>query len=246
MRIAILSDIHSNLEALERVCEHADALGAQRYVCLGDFVGYGADPGPVLERVMALPGLMAVRGNHDEALFQEDMTGGTYPDILASLSWTRARLSHAQREFLAGLPLIARDAAVTYAHASAHRPGAWEYLRMPEQIRACLDAAGTPLTFIGHVHVPGVYYETAGGIVRELVPQEGMTVPLSVAARYVVNVGSVGQPRDGNNAASYVLYDDVAHEVTFHRLAYDYLTTARKIREAGLSPFFAERLAYGR
>lgn len=246
MRIAILSDIHSNLEALERVCEHAAAFGAKRYVYLGDFVGYGADPVPALERVMALPGLTAVRGNHDAALFQKDMAGVTYPDILASLTWTHARLTSAQREFLTGLPLLVHDGAATYAHASAHRPDTWEYLRQPDQAFACMEAAGTPMTFIGHVHVPRVFYETAAGAVRELVPLDGAAIPLSAASRYVINVGSVGQPRDGNNAACYVLYDDVAHEVTFHRLAYDYLTTAGKIRDAGLSPFFAERLAYGR
>jgi diadenosine tetraphosphatase ApaH/serine/threonine PP2A family protein phosphatase len=246
VRIAILSDIHGNLEALARVCEHAGAHGAERYACLGDFVGYGADPGPTLARVMALPGLIAVRGNHDEALFQEDMTGGTYPDVLASISWARARLTAAQREFLADLPLLVRDGVATYAHASAHRPDAWEYLCQPEQIQACLEAAGTPVTFIGHVHVPRVFYETAGGAVRELEPRDGTAIPLSAGARYVVNVGSVGQPRDGNNAACYALYDEAAQEVTFHRLAYDYGATAAKIRAAGLSPFFAERLAYGR
>ncbi len=245
MRIAIFSDIHSNLEALTRACEHVAAHGAERYVCLGDFIGYGADPAPALERVMALPGLIAVRGNHDEALFRE-MGREAFPEIRHAIAWTRAQLSSAQLEFLANLPLLARDGLATYVHASAHRPDAWEYLRMPEQIHACLEAAGTPLTFIGHVHVPRVFYETAGGAMRELAPQDGVAIPLSPSARYVVNVGSVGQPRDGNNAACCVLYDDVAGEVTFHRLAYDYATTATKIRAAGLSPFFAERLAYGR
>ncbi len=245
MITAILSDIHSNLEALTRVCEHAGAHGAERYVCLGDFIGYGADPGPTLERVMALPGLLAIRGNHDESLFRE-LGRETFPEIRHAIVWTRERLSPVHLDFLSDLPLLVQDNATTYAHASAHQPDAWEYLRQPDQILACMDAAGAPLTFIGHVHVPRVFYETAAGAVRELVPQDGMAVTLSTVARYVVNVGSVGQPRDGNNAACYVLYDDVAHEVTFHRLAYDFVTTARKIREAGLSPFFAERLAYGR
>lgn len=242
---AILSDVHSNLEALTRVCGHASAHGAGRYVCLGDFIGYGADPAPALERVMALTGLAAVRGNHDDSLFRE-LGREAFPEIRRAIAWTRERLSPVQLNFLADLPLLARDGAATYAHASAYQPDAWEYLRQPDQIPACLEAAGTPMTFIGHVHVPRVFYETSAGAVRELVPLGGTAIPLSAAARYVVNVGSVGQPRDGNNAACYVLYDDVAHEVTFHRLAYDYVTTARKIREAGLSPFFAERLAYGR
>ncbi len=245
MRSAILSDIHSNLEALGRVSEHAAALGAERYICLGDCVGYGADPVTTLQRLMSLPGLVAVRGNHDAALFHE-MGREVPPDIQRSILWTRARLLPAQLEFLARLPLVHREGAATYAHASAHQPERWEYLRQEDQIRACLDAAGTPLTFIGHVHVPKVFYETPGGAVRELDPQDGVPLPLSPRTRYVINVGSVGQPRDGNNAACYVLYDDAAAEVTFCRLPYDYGATATKIRDAGLNPFFAERLAYGR
>jgi len=254
---AILSDVHSNLEALERVCAHAQAAGAERYVCLGDNVGYGAEPGPTLDRLMALPGLVAVRGNHDEAVFQE-LGMEVNADIRASLDWTRARLTPAQRAFLAGLPLLLRELppddamagrlrlSVTFVHASAHRPAAWDYLRAPEQIHACLEDAGTQITFIGHVHVPRVFYEMPGSDTREFEPPDGVPIPLSPYRRYVINVGSVGQPRDGNSAACYVLYDDETAEITFHRLAYDYVTTAAKIRAAGLSPFFADRLAAGR
>jgi diadenosine tetraphosphatase ApaH/serine/threonine PP2A family protein phosphatase len=242
---AIFSDIHSNLEAFERVCAHARAAGARRYVCLGDCVGYGADPEPTLAKLMALPGLIAVRGNHDAALFHDEGREA-FPEIRQAIDWTRARLLPAQLNFLAGLPLLVRDDAATYVHASAREPDAWEYLRQPEQMHACLEAAGTPLTFIGHVHVPRVFYETAAGQAREFEPHDGVAIPLSTAARYVVNVGSVGQPRDGNNAACYVLYDDAARSVTFHRVAYDYPSTAAKIRAAGLSPFFADRLAAGR
>ena len=167
MKTAILSDIHSNLEALERVCERAAALGAQRYICLGDFIGYGADPGPTLARIMTLPGLIAVRGNHDTALFRDP--GLEVPaDIRQASDWTRAQLLPAQLEFLAGLPLLHREARATYVHASAHEPEQWDYLRMPDQIHACLAAAGTPIVFIGHVHMPCVFYETTAGTVREL------------------------------------------------------------------------------
>ncbi len=245
MKTAILSDIHSNLEALERVCEHAAALGAQRYVCLGDFIGYGADPVPTLRRIMELPGLVAVRGNHDAALFH-DLGLGVPADIRWASDWTRARLLPTQLEFLAGLPLLYREARATYVHASAYDPERWEYLLMPDQIAACLEAAGTSVTFIGHVHVPRVFYETAAGSVREFEPESGDPIPLSPRTRYVVNVGSVGQPRDGNNAACFVLYDEDTATVTFHRLAYNHQASAAKIRAAGLNPFFADRLAQGR
>ncbi len=131
-------------------------------------------------------------------------------------------------------------------HASAADPESWTYLRMEDEVQACMVAAGTPLTFIGHVHVPKVFYRTPEGTVRELDPVSGVPVPLSPAHQFVINVGSVGQPRDGNNAACYAIYDDAAAHVTFHRLPYDYHATAAKIRAASLDPFFAERLADGR
>ena len=133
----------------------------------------------------------------------------------------------------------------TYAHASAHAPTQWEYLRQPEQIKDCLAATDTLVTFIGHVHVPMVFYSTAAGTLREFNPESGVPVPLSATCRYVINVGSVGQPRDGNNASCYVLYDSVAGTVTFYRLPYDYMSAAEKIRAAGLNERFAERLALG-
>lgn len=245
MRQAVLSDIHSNLEALERCLAHARTQGVERYVCLGDVVGYGADPAAVAERLFVLPGLLLVRGNHDEALLR-DVDEALWPGVAESLAWTRAQLSAAELERLASAPYLCREGTATFVHASAHRPEAWEYIWSPEQARACMQAAGTPLTFIGHVHVPMVFYETPGGALRALSPPPGVAIPLSPRARYVINVGSVGQPRDGISAASYVIYDDNAGEVTFHRVAYDHASAAAKIRAAGLDPFFAERLAYGR
>jgi len=244
MRLAILSDVHGNLEALTVCCAHARAQGAQGFVCLGDFVGYGAEPEATLQLLRALPNFKAVRGNHDQALFVAP-TPLAPPGVNAAIAWTRPRLSPESLAYLQSLPYLYRAGAATYAHASAHCPGEWDYLTQPGQIEDCLEAAGTPLTFIGHVHVPRVFYETPGGAIRELGPVHGLAVPLSAQARYVINVGSVGQPRDGNNATCYVLYDEEGAAVTFHRLAYDYFKTAAKIRAAGLNPFFAERLARG-
>ncbi|UCH54274.1 MAG: metallophosphoesterase family protein [Pseudomonadota bacterium] len=245
MKTAILSDVHSNLEALERCCAHACAQGAERFVCLGDMVGYGADPCATLDLLMSLPGIVALRGNHDEALFRDP--GDHAPEAVRRvLAWTRAQLSEAQLKFLQDLPYVWREEGVTYAHASADQPMRWEYVRMPEQAERCLAAAGTPLVFIGHVHEPKIYYETAGGALRDFTPARSEVIPLSARSRYVVNVGSVGQPRDGDAASSYVLYDAARAEVVFHRLAYDYHATGRKIRAVGLSAYYADRLARGR
>lgn len=244
MKVAVLSDVHSNLEALTACLAHAAGRGAERFACLGDCVGYGPDPRLALALIMALPGLVAVKGNHDEALLAPDRP--MPEEVGAVLAWTRAQLAPAQRAFLAGLPCVVREERVAYAHASAESPRGWEYVESSERAAVCAEAAGRDVVFIGHVHVPRVHYRTPGGRWRELVPEDGQALPLSPRGRYVVNAGSVGQPRDGNPAACYVLHDRAAGTATFHRVPYDYARTARKIVERGLPGWFARRLAEGR
>lgn len=245
MKVAILSDIHSNLEALDACLAHADAQGAARFVCLGDLIGYGADPAPVLERVMELPGLVAVRGNHDEALLRAEGTQAS-GGIGGALAWTRRQLSDTQRAFLEQLPYQRTEGQVSYVHASAHAPHEWDYIYGEAAAAECLAAAATPVVFIGHTHLPRLFYATHAGVLRELIPTPGVALPLSGGSRYVVSAGSVGQPRDGNPSACYVLYDEERQCVTFFRVSYDHERTARKIVAAGLDPFFASRLARGR
>lgn len=243
MRQAILSDLHSNIQALQACVVHAREHGATHFACLGDCVGYGADPVPTLDLLMSLPGLILIRGNHDEALFRADAIN--VPGIRETLDWTAEQLTPAHRRLLGDAPLIHRIGPVTYAHASAHIPEAWEYLRQPEQIHDCLAATDAHVTFIGHVHVPQVFYRNAAGTLRDFGPESGVAVPLSPNSRYVINVGSVGQPRDGNNAAAYALYDSNASDVTVFRVPYDFLGAANSIRAAGLHPPFADRLVRG-
>jgi len=243
MRQAILSDIHSNIEALQACVNHARGEGATHFACLGDCVGYGADPVPTLDLLRSLPHLLLIRGNHDEALFLENINA---PGIRESLDWTCDQLTPAHFELLKSAPYVLTVGDATYAHASAHAPRQWDYLRQPEQIRACLAATPAHVIFIGHVHVPAVFYLTTGDTLREHHPESGVPVPLSASCRYVVNVGSVGQPRDGKLAASYALYDSERAEVTIHRVPYDYMSAAKKILDAGLNARFAERLKEGR
>jgi len=245
MRIAILSDIHANLQALEACVARARERRVDRFVCLGDIVGYGGDPVETLALLRTLPDLRVVRGNHDQAMAAAPDLPEANP-IARSVAWTRARLSAADLAFLADLPLVLREDGVTFAHASADRPEEWTYISYPEEVRACLDAAGTPVAFVGHVHVPSLFYESDRQTVRELRPAAGIAVPLSARRRHLVNVGSVGQPRDGRSEASFVVYDAGRREVQFERVIYDFLSAQERIRAAGLPDFFAARLAAGR
>lgn len=240
---AILSDIHSNLEALETCVAHAREQGVTHFACLGDCVGYGADPVPTLDLLRSLPHLILIRGNHDEALFEDDPID--VPGIREALDWTSTQLEPVHCDLLENAPYLLTLGDVTYTHASAHEPRAWEYLRKPQQIRDCLAATDAHVTFIGHVHVPMVFCLTADDSLREHNPESGVPVALAKDCRYVINVGSVGQPRDGNNETGYALYDSDAGTVTLYRLPYDYLSAAAKILDAGLSAHFAERLLSG-
>lgn len=244
MRQAILSDLHSNLEAAQACVTHARSQGATHFACLGDCIGYGADPVLTLDLLCSLPHLLMIRGNHDEAMFRD--VGFGKAGLRAALDWTSAQPTPAHRALPEAAPYVQTLGNATYAHASAHGPQTWEYLREPEQIRACLAATPSQVAFIGHVHVPMVHYLTAGDSLHEHDPEPGMPIPLSSTCRYVVNVVSVGQPRDGNNAAAYALYDSDRAEATLHRVPYDYLGAAGKILAAGLSSGFAERLKEGR
>lgn len=242
MKLAIFSDIHSNLEALEACRDRALKEGAERFVCLGDITGYGADPSATVGILQSLDKLIAVRGNHEEALFSA-LLEGVKGSLRETVEWTRNQLSQKQLGFLEALPYLVEKHGVTFVHASADHPRQWEYLGHGDSVEHCMAAANTDVTFIGHVHVPHVYYETDSGQVRELKPREGVTIPLLSNRRYVINVGSVGQPRDGDSASSFVMYDDKKREITFHRIVYNHVETARKILAANLSPSFAERLS---
>lgn len=242
MKLAIFSDIHSNLEALEACRDRAIQEGAEGYVCLGDVTGYGADPSATLDLLMLLDNLIAVRGNHEEALFAK-ISDAVKSSLRQTVEWTRKQLSEEQLRFLDSLPYLIEKHGVTFVHASADNPVQWEYIGHGDTIEHCMDAANTNVTFIGHVHIPHVYYETGTGEVRELKPRENVTIPLMSNRRYVVNVGSVGQPRDGDCASCFVMYDDRKREITFHRVVYNHVETARKILAANLNPSFAERLS---
>lgn len=244
MKIAVISDIHSNLEALIACCRVAENEGAEKFVCLGDCVGYGPDPVAVLDLLQTLPGFICVLGNHDEYTFNSiDVT--STPPVQMVAEWTIEQLSKQHIDFLKSLSYIKIDNGTTYVHASVHQANSWGYVTSVIQAKKCMNAASTNLVFYGHVHIPMIFHENPDNIIEQIQPPAGQKIYLHQNQRFVINVASVGQPRDDNNQACFVLYDEESHSVTFHRVAYDYKKTIEKIYKNKLHPGFAERLETG-
>ena len=245
MLIALLSDIHANLEALEACVRHARERGAERYAFLGDFVGYGADAAGVVAVVErhAGEGAIVLKGNHDQAV---QKSAGYFNDAAqASLEWARETLVGGQKRFLAALPLVHRDGEVCYVHASAAFPDRWDYVDSPSAAQRCADAAKAVYTFCGHVHDQALFFEAPGGRMRAFRPVAGTPIPVRGHRRWVAIVGSVGQPRDRNPEAAYALFDSGLRQLTFFRVAYDAVAAAAKIRNAGLPGSLAVRVEMG-
>ena len=256
MKVAILSDIHSNLEALNACLAHARSQDAEQYVFLGDLVGYGADPVACLDIIQehALDGAVVLLGNHDEAAISDQYKKIEVMNFVArdAIYWTRSQLREDQRVFLQDLPLTVQDGNALYVHASADEPSRWRYVTGGRDAARSMAAAETAYTFAGHVHHAMLYFRMAGQRVtdqnaaRSFQPTPGMPIPVGLTRQWLAIVGSVGQPRDGNNAAAYVIMDYANSTLTFHRVPYDYMTTARKIIAAGLPERLAHRLEHGR
>jgi diadenosine tetraphosphatase ApaH/serine/threonine PP2A family protein phosphatase len=245
MVLALLADIHSNLEALEACLAHARSRGATEFAFLGDLVGYGADPGPVIDIVAehASRGAIAVKGNHDAAI--SGSNAYLNDAAQAAIAWSRGVLSARQRSFLEELPLCVRKGPSCFVHASAESPERWAYVDSPGAAQRSTLAAGTPYTFSGHVHDQALYGQGTGRRMIEFRPQPAVAIPVGAHRAWLAIVGSVGQPRDGNPAACYAIADLEAKSITFHRVAYDNFAAARKVRAAGLPEILAYRLERG-
>lgn len=247
MLTAILTDIHANREALAACLAHAEQRRAQRYAFLGDLVGYGADPAAVVDTVIdyVSRGALAVQGNHDIAVAQVS-SRQMHPDARRVVDWTRAQLDERQLRFLAELPLTQEANNCLFVHASAAEPRNWEYITGTLEALKSMHATRCHVTFCGHVHEPALYNLSMTGKISSFVPTGDSSIPLGTQRRWLVLPGSVGQPRDGNPAACYALYDDVSHELIYFRVPYDHEATAAKIRRAGLPQSIGNRLEHGR
>jgi diadenosine tetraphosphatase ApaH/serine/threonine PP2A family protein phosphatase len=244
--LAVFADIHANRQAFSACLDFARAHGAERIICLGDYVGYGADPEWAVETVMNLveEGALAVRGNHDTAVGTSAETMNA--EAQAAIEWTRGRLSTRQRRFLAELPLTLEEDDRLYVHSEASSPAKWRYVQSTADAGRSLLATAARVTFCGHIHRPALYSISVTGKMMSFVPTSGVTVQLLTGRRWLVVVGSVGQPRDGDPAASFAMYDTASREITFCRVAYDVDAAAMRIRENGLPSWLADRLPVGR
>jgi transcription antitermination factor NusB len=243
-RVAIISDIHGNLEALEAVLADVDALGIRRVFCLGDIVGYGASPAECCARVAAVAEAR-VLGNHDEAcLGRGDLEYFNSVARTAAL-WTRERLDPAARAYLEGAPMThsfqAGPFGVLLVHASPDHPAEWHYVISEHEARLAFEACGQTLIFVGHSHVAGVFTLEADRVSGE---RPG-NCSLEPGRRYLVNVGSVGQPRDRDPEAAWCLLDPAARTVEIRRVQYDLEAAQARIRDAGLPTILAARLSRG-
>lgn len=244
MRVAVFSDIHANLEALEAVFSHAGQQQVDRYVCLGDVVGYGANPNECIEMLRALPDCPCLLGNHDAAVL--GIPTNMQQEARQVINWTRSVLTKTGLQFLQEMEDLIKWQDIFFCHSNPYRPRHWYYVTEKTYIASSFGRSKARILFIGHTHVPVAITRKNFFCVYVRSPQHPMTVPVAELNRQIFNCGSVGQPRDGDPRASYLIYDDKRRTIEFHRVIYPYHITAEKILAAGLPKTFALRLAEGR
>ena len=241
MRLAILSDIHSNLEALDAVLTSADEHGCERIIACGDIVGYGADPDGVVARLRERNAI-TIAGNHDLAA-----TGGFdvrwfNASASAAIAWTQGVMTQETKAFLESLSPQRDTEHGLLVHGSVRDPVA-EYLLSADDAAVSFELAQVPVAFFGHTHLPTIFRRAPDGHVRGWVMTEGDEIMLSREDRYMLNPGSVGQPRDRDPRAAFLVYEE--GRAVEHRVPYAIDTTATKIRDAGLPEWLADRLTLG-
>ena len=239
---AVLSDIHSNLEALEAVLADVGRSGASEILCLGDFVGYGASPNECIERLRPIV-TAAVAGNHDVAVCGRIRLGSFGSNAAQAASWTATVLTPQSQAYLESLPITVRHAGALLVHSSPSEPRAWHYVLEVGEARAEFDTFMESLCLVGHLHRPGTYrLDSRTG---QVVYSRELDMPLDPQGRFLVIVPSVGQPRDGDPRAGYLLWDDGRGWLRQVRVDYDFAAARQRILDAGLPPFLGDRLQWG-
>lgn len=239
----VFSDIHSNLEAFQAVLADMRAVRFSRLICLGDVVGYAASPRECVDLVRSLD-TEVLRGNHDIAVVDDSTMQQMSGPAAFGIRYAREQLSPGRCAFLANLPLVSSHGALEFVHSSLDRPEDWTYLRREPEIRQHFQAQSQPISFCGHTHIPAAVWLNPRGEV-DLLGSSGR-IELPPDGKILVNVGSVGQPRDRFPHACYVVYDAVQRSVEFRRVPYDVDRAKEKILGAGLPNITAERLSVGK
>lgn len=247
MRCLVISDVHANLEALEAVIAASAELACDRLLLLGDLVGYGADPNAVVERIRGLHPDFVIRGNHDKAGSGVETPEGFNAAARSAIGWTHEALSEDNRAWLAALPMgpVQVDGLIEICHGTPYDEDAYVFDDL-DALRS-LHATSRPLCLFGHTHVQVGYCLDGGSFsLATDVEERPLTVRLADGARYLVNPGSVGQPRDGDPRAGYAMVDTDRREITMYRTEYPIAQAQARIRAAGLPEVLAQRLALGR
>ncbi len=232
MKYAIISDIHSNLEALQKALDIIDEKNVDEIICLGDVVGYGANPNECVEIVRQRCSTV-ILGNHDAAAL--DTSSAKDFNVIArkAVLWTANALEEDSRKFLSLLPYTQQKESLLFVHASPHTPELWDYIIDVEDAVSALRYVTEKLCFIGHTHVPGIF------------SKNGRAKTITTDEQFIINVGSIGQPRDGNPMLAFGILDSTAWEYELIRSKYDIQRAADKIYEAGLPEELGYRLMYG-
>ncbi|MDR4503656.1 MAG: metallophosphatase family protein [Candidatus Scalindua sp.] len=238
MKKIIISDIHGNMEALQKVWEYIDtSAGDKEIVCLGDIVGYGPNPVECLEMVRSRTDKICL-GNHDYAMLSMDLDCQINQYALDAIAWTREVLDDVSKDSIKEFCYQLDEGSVLYVHASPDNPMEWKYIADKRDAFLSMRTMEHSLCFVGHSHIPGVYADYA-------LNRRKRGADMSRDGKTIVNVGSVGQPRDGLHLLSFAVFDDVDWGVEIVRLEYDYEKTMEKIKKAGLPLFLAQRIKVG-
>jgi predicted phosphodiesterase len=240
MKFAIIADIHANLDAFQVVLDDCKKQQVTHYACLGDVVGYNANPKECLDIVRAM-NMPCVKGNHDEYCSSEEHLEGFNPAAAEAVNWTRKQLTEEDCQWLRDLKYTRMVTNFTIVHATLDGPQRWGYVFDKLAAAASFTYQNTSVCFFGHTHVPVAFMKDSvvrGGTYSKF--------KLEAGKKYFVNVGAVGQPRDNNPKSAYVIYDTHEATIELRRLDYDIAAAQKKILAAGLPERLAERLAYGR
>jgi diadenosine tetraphosphatase ApaH/serine/threonine PP2A family protein phosphatase len=232
MRIALISDIHANLPALERALEEIVTLEVEETICLGDIVGYGAQPNECVDLVRKGCSVV-LQGNHDAAAVDLSVASFFTTHARIAAEWTHRHLTKERASFLRDLPLSIQREDLLFVHSSPLQPAEWNYVLDIGEVRSALSAFAGMVCFIGHSHIPGIF------------SQKGIEDHIQKGVRYIINVGSVGQPRDGDPRLSFGVFDTEAWEYENFRVEYDVEEARKKIIEVGLPKILGDRLRAG-